>query len=266
MKTYSYSILLTMFMLLSFSTLAVAQFTGGGQEEREERQAERSTANQTSLYDGEFIIKAGWANPSGMYGSLPNPNNSFIDMLSGESGFGAESGFSIGMYGMSSLGHRFDNIGGGSLRAELGLVYGLNYSQTTPNWSNINQVYTDASTPFHLIDFKIGPVLAVSPVQNLVIDLYYNPMLSLGVPPEIDAQFGNINQRFYVEEELAYGFRHGIGFNLRYSALLFSVETTFGDLNVEYTEIVSGGGASSMFDYDTPINTSITMVTFGLVL
>ncbi|REL32816.1 hypothetical protein DYD21_13395 [Rhodohalobacter sp. SW132] len=266
MKTYSYSILLTIFLLLSFSTHAVAQFTGGGQEEREERQAERSTANQTSLFDGEFIIKGGWANPAGMYGTLPSPNNSFTDMLSGESGFGAESGFTIGAYGMSSLGHAVNNIGGGSLRAELGLVYGLHYSQTTPNWGNISEIYTNASTPFHLVDFKIGPVLAISPVQNLVVDLFYNPMFSLGVPPEIDAQMDDFSQRFYVEEELAYGLRHGLGFNLRYSALLFSVETTFGDLNVEYTEHVSGGGSSGIFDYDTPINTSITMVTFGIIL
>lgn len=266
MKTYSFSIIATLFLFFTFSSQAVAQFTGGGQDEREERQSRQATSAQTSLFDGDLILKAGWANPSGMYGSLPNPNNSFTDMLSGESGFGAESGFSVGMYGMSSLGQQANNIGGGSLHAEFGLVYGFHYSQTTPNWGSISEIFTDASTPFHLVDFKIGPVLAVSPVQNLVIDIFYNPMLSLGVPPEIDAQAGDFSQRFYVEEELAYGLRHGFGFNLRYNAFMFSVETTFGDLNVEYTEHVSGSGTSGIFDYDTPINTSITMVTFGLIL
>ncbi|MEX0780035.1 MAG: hypothetical protein WD491_14815 [Balneolales bacterium] len=262
-----------------------AQLTGGGEYQQPQEEEEASQQPQIeSLFSRGTIWKFGWSNPKGSFGGIVETVTNYSDMFSSEASLGAQQGFSIGLDNLSSINVKqlFKN----NIQAELGTKFGINYAQNRIDWSDAGgQWETDANyKPFRFLDIKAGLVGAISPLNDLVLDVFYNPMLSVVLPGEVDVHFTETttndeyeyNERFYAfdmettEGNIPFGLRHGLGFHVRFKAIVFSVERTFGALDYNYEHVSSVNTFYDNYEerenYESEMSNNITLVTFGLAL
>lgn len=272
-------------ILLSWAQITAAQLTGGG--ERETQQAERQVTQQ-SLFDNGVLLRVGWSNPKGQFGQLAEDGDTYDEIFSSEAGFGAQRGFSTGLDIMAPVGQHHSNLFNLNFDAQLGYKMGFAYTRNDIDWSDIGGSWEESTDyePFQFLDVKAGAVLALSPMNNLMIDLFYNPMLSIHFPGRIDRSFDSVttvdgytvnysyNELIEVPEgddEFPMGIRHGVGFNIRFNSFLLSVETMFGAIDYNYerhvTMITDGFGSSfDVYNYDTEMSNNVTTLTFGFAL
>lgn len=282
MKNKYQILMLVILICLCFANVTKAQLTGGGEFQQSEEEEEIKQHSTESLFSRGTIWKFGWSNPNGNFGGLAQPGETYADVFSSKASFGAQQGFSVGLDILSPI--NVKQVFKNGIQAELGTKFGLNYAQNQIDWSGAGERWeTDTNyKPFRFLDIKAGLVGAISPLNNLVFDVFYNPMLSVVLPGEVDLYFEEstndytYNEQFYmfdlesIEGDVPLGLRHGLGFHIRYKAIVFSVEKTFGALGYNYEHVVS---ETSFFDnevdhynYESEMSNNITLVTFGLAL
>ncbi len=275
----------TLIILLAWTQISTAQLTGGG--ERETQPAERQVT-QESLFDNGVLLRVGWSSPKGQFGQVAGEGDSYDEIFSSEAGFGAQRGLSTGMDIMAPIGQQHNNLFNMGFDAQLGYKIGFAYTRNDIDWSDIGGSWEEDTEyePFQFLDLKAGAVLALRPVNNLVVDLFYNPMLSIHFPGRIDRSFDTVttvdgftvnysyNELIEVPEgddEFPMGIRHGIGFNIRYGSFTLSVETMFGAIDYNYERHVSVitdgfGNSFDVYNYDTEMSNNVTTLTFGFAL
>ncbi|MEX0721462.1 MAG: hypothetical protein WD059_12395 [Balneolaceae bacterium] len=272
-----YQILLLLVALISLSMVneLQAQITGGGLPGSEPNEEEIAEPEWESLFARGVVWKIGWANPKGNFGITPKAGDNYEDIFSSNAGLGAQKGFAIGLEVLKPLNvHQQFN----TVKTELGLKYGFNYTNNKLDWTEIGGQWDRDATyyAFHVLDAKLGLIAAISPVQNLAFDVFYNPMLSLILPGEIDVNSDSYQERVFsfdtelAEGDLPFGVRHGLGFNIRFSAIVFSVETTWGALGYNYQHQViiwNSDGTQQSRDteiYESDMSNNTTMVSIGV--
>lgn len=277
---YQIQLLLVAMISLCLVNILQAQITGGGLpgSEPEEEEITESEDGE-SLFARGVVWKIGSASPKGNFGVAPEVGDTYEEIFSSNAGFGAQKGFAIGVDLLKPLDlqQQFNGV-----KTELGLKYGFNYTQNKLDWTEIGGQWSSSAEyyAFHVLDMKLGLIAAASPVENLAIDVFYNPMLSIVFPGEIDVntQSGSISYQERIfsfdtevgEGDLPFGIRHGLGFNIRYSAFVFSVETTWGALGYSYQhEVVirNNNGSEQSRDtevYESDMTNNTTVVSIGL--
>lgn len=261
----------TIFILLfviSFHTTTYAQLTGGGNYGDSE--SETQSVQSTSLFEKSTVLKAGWANPKGNFGVKARGIDTYSDIFAGKAGMGAQQGFTIGLEGVSptNLKPEFNTI-----RTQLGIKFGLQYTNNPVDWSNIGGIWEDNTEyySFHFIDFKAGLIYAISPFQDFAVDLFYNPIFTISVPGEWYAEQNSYSEiityypEFASEPAIPFGLRNGIGFQIRYNMFSFSVENVWGDLEYEFTRTRSGSiNSDGQETYKEKLANNSTLLTFGI--
>jgi len=250
------------FLNLGYIIPAKAQLTGGGST-----QENNESQSSGSLFERSGYLKVGWANPKGNFGTPAELGSNYNSIFSGEDGMGAQSGFAISFEGVSPT-NTLSRIA--NAKTQLGIKYGVQYTNNPVDWSNLGggwETSTEYSS-FHFLDLKLGAVYAIEPVNDFIIDLFYNPMFTLVIPGEWYYD-GSITDEItpydeYGELDVPFGLRHGIGFQLRYNAFLFSVETIWGSLDYNFYHTRTGSSSDEEWTYNNSLKNNSTLITFGL--
>lgn len=250
-------------------TDAFAQFTGGsaGREATPAAPAKPAPTDK-GVFDNAFYFKFGRSTPKGTFGDVPTMARSAEDSYNGLDGLGATNGINFEMGLLAYL--RSIPL---AEKFKIGIDAGISVSANQVDWTPMNPNYqTTDQVPFIFSGFKIGPAFSYNIVDRLIVDVYakINPCFS--TPADISFYEDNADESYSYSLTNAavsptFATRKSLGMNLRYSALLLSMEYNFGKVNYSLDEsfyTYSSGTLTNSgfrnFEAETPTNSLLLSV------
>jgi hypothetical protein len=275
--------------LLGLTSVCYAQFTGGGETSQPSSQvvAEKEKPEKDdSPFRRTFYIRGGSASARGTLGELPQAGKSLLAPFQNEDGMGMTRGYTFEL-GFFSYFHGLDL----QEQFKVGLNTSFEGSLLVPDWSHLSEDWQDRSVaPFLIGSFGLGPAISYNPIDQLVIDAYFQVRLAVNAHLDSWPVYGRSVQaenpsgyelsssfRISTDSPVSLRSRQVLGFNVRYATLILGLGFQFGSGNFSYDAVYETYDAysyeyvdhtSDVLDqrqFDSSLKLGTTQLTIGFI-